>query len=84
LTPEQQDQVFGALYEVTLNQLSGAASPTATNPAEQLQWVSEQKAKALEPLLTPAQMESFRQQQNVQMKFMKEILGKMDASNTKK
>jgi hypothetical protein len=79
LTPEQQDQVFGAVYDVTLTQLKGgsANAPHFTNSAEQMQWAWEQKAKALEPLLNPSQLAAYRQQQQAQLAIVKEIDSKM-------
>jgi RNA polymerase sigma factor (sigma-70 family) len=77
LTPEQQDQVFGALYQTTLNQYAQTNTPKFTSSAEQMQWAFEQKAKALEPLLSTTQLASYRQQQELQLKFLKEIESKM-------
>ncbi len=77
LTPEQEDRAFAALYEASLHELNGDAKPTATNQVEAMQWVLEQKAKALEPVLTPTQMESYRQQQATQLKLVKNIWDKM-------
>jgi RNA polymerase sigma factor (sigma-70 family) len=77
LTPDQEDRAFAALYDVSLNELNGAAKPSATNQVEAMQWLFDQKAKALEPVLTPAQMESYRQQQTSQMKLVKNIWDKM-------
>jgi RNA polymerase sigma factor (sigma-70 family) len=82
LSPEQKDRAFAALYDLSLNQLSGRATPGSTNQAEAMQWFLDQKAKALEPVLTAAQMESYRQQQTVQVKIAKDVLNRMqDASS---
>jgi RNA polymerase sigma factor (sigma-70 family) len=91
LTPEQEDRAFAALYDFDLNLMNGQAKPDvqagSTNPADMLrmtadllQWSSEQKAKALESVLTPAQMDSYRQQQAQQMQAISAAYGKMGAS----
>jgi hypothetical protein len=84
LTSEQEDRVFAALYEVSLNQLTGSSKPTTTNQAEAMQWALDQKTKALEPVLTPTQMESYRQQQAIQAKLIKDLMGKMQGSSGSK
>jgi len=84
LTSEQQDRVFAALYDVSFSQLSGSATQTFAKPADQIQWALDQKAKALASVLTPAQLEGYRQQQGVQLKFLKDILEKMDGANKPK
>lgn len=77
LTPEQQDQAFAALYDLSLSQLSGTAKPPATNRVDVMQWALDQKAKALEPILTPAQMDQYRQQLALQSKILQDIGNKM-------
>ena len=76
LTPEQQDKVRDALYEHSLKQLNGeaaqwiiasrAANPGNPVPASQI--FLEQKLKALEPVLTPEQLDKYRQLQEAQQK----------------
>ena len=46
-----------------------------------MEWVLDQKTKALEPVLTPTQFESYRQQQASQAKLMKDILSKMQGAS---
>jgi hypothetical protein len=41
------------------------------------QWMLDQKAKALEPVLTSAQMENYRQQQALQLQAAKDMWSKM-------
>ncbi len=78
LTAEQEDRAFAALYGVTFDQLTGGPKPpSTTDQAEAMQWLLEQKAKALEPILTPAQMETYRQQLAAQSKLVKDILNRM-------
>jgi hypothetical protein len=84
LTPDQQDRAFAALYDVYFAQLSGSAKPPPGNQAEIMQWTLDQNAKALEPVLTPAQLESYQQQQAIQAKLSKDILSKMQAAGISK
>jgi hypothetical protein len=94
LTAEQTDRVYAALYEVSFNQLTGRTQPPSTNPgvlddplaaqAEAMQWTVNQKAKALESILTPTQLENYRQQQALQAKLAKEMLNKMQGSTNAK
>jgi RNA polymerase sigma factor (sigma-70 family) len=94
LTAEQTDRVYAALYEVSFNQLTGRTQPPSTNPrvlddplaaqAEAQQWTLNQKTKALESVLTPTQLENYRQQQALQAKLVKEMLDKMQGSTNAK
>ena len=65
LTTEQEDRAFAALYQVSFDQLSGKAKPPTTNEVEATLWDRDLRAKALEPILTPTQLESYRQQQAI-------------------
>ena len=90
LTAEQTDRVYAALYEVSFNQLTGRTQPPSTNPrvlddplaaqAEDMQWTLNQKTKALESVLTPTQLENYRQQQALHAKLVKEMLDKMQGA----
>jgi hypothetical protein len=84
LTPEQMDQVYAALYELTFNQLTGSVKQKFANVGEEMQWALEQKTKALEPLLTETQLENYRQQQAVQAKLVKDIVNKLEGSGDAK
>jgi hypothetical protein len=96
LTSEQEDRAFAALYDVNFNQLTGSPTPTSapasTNLADMMQGVVQgvmqgafdQKTKALESVLTPTQMENYRQQQARQLKAANDILGKTDGANGSK
>jgi len=81
LTSEQEDRAFAALYEVSFNQLTGTAKPATTNQADGMVWVLDQKAKALEPILTPEQSEKYHQQRAVQAKLVKDIWSKMNGGS---
>jgi RNA polymerase sigma factor (sigma-70 family) len=84
LTSEQEDRAFAALYEVSFNQLTGSTKPAAANQAEAMQWALDQKAKALEPVLTATQLDSYRQQQAAQAKLIKDIMSKMQGTTGSK
>jgi RNA polymerase sigma factor (sigma-70 family) len=78
LAPEQLDPVFAALYQTSLDQIDGKVKPEGKSRTEIIQWTLDQKAKALEPLLTAPQLEKFRRQQEMQSKLVKDMLGKMN------
>jgi len=80
LSADQQDGVFAALYDVNFKQLAGNTKPPTGNQAEVMQWTLDQKAKVIEPVLTPAQLESYQQQQAIQAKLAKDILSKMQGA----
>ncbi len=77
LSQEQQDKVFNALYDYTVDQLSGknpSVPPKELGPTELIEWQFEQKAKALETVLTPEQLESYRKLQESQARLIKGML----------
>lgn len=77
LSQEQQDKVFNALYDYTVAQLAGKSTtptPKDLDPVALIEWQFEQKAKALESVLTPAQLESYRKLQESQAKMIKGML----------
>jgi len=87
LTSEQLDRVYAALYEVSFSQLAGGTkrSPGDTaGEAEAMQRAEDQKAKALEPVLTPTQLDKYRQQQAIRVKLVKDIMNKLEASGGSK
>lgn len=84
LTQDQLDRAFAALYEANFNQMSGSTKPPAGNQAEVMQWTLDQKARALQPILTQAQMDSYQQQQAIQAKLAKDILSKMQGTTDPK
>lgn len=79
LSQSQQDQAYAILYDQNLAQLKGQlASPpsaAASTPAEAMQGLLDQKTKALEAVLTPSQLERYRQQQQAQIKFLQTMTG---------
>lgn len=80
LAAEQLDPVYAALYDLNFSQLTGKAKPDVVNQGEAMQWALDQKAKALEPLLTETQLESYRRQQALQAKLVKDIMTRMEGS----
>ncbi len=80
LVPDQLDHVYAALYQVSFDQLTAATKPPPmTNQADAMQWTLDQKTKALEPVLTPTQLDKYRQQQATQIKLIKDIMNKMQS-----
>jgi RNA polymerase sigma factor (sigma-70 family) len=81
LTAEQLDQVYAALYNVNLDQISGRTKPPpGTAMADVMQWTLDQKTEALEPILTPTQLDQYRQQQTLQAKVAKDVMSKMEGA----
>ncbi len=90
LTSEQLDRAYAALYEVSFSQLTGSTKPPSTSQqapgdavaaqAEAMQWAMDQKAKALESVLTATQMEDYRKQQAIQAKLVQDIMSKMQGA----
>jgi hypothetical protein len=84
LTSEQQDRAFAALYEANFNQLTGKTTPPTGDQAEVIQWTLDQKAKALESVLTAPQLENYQKQQAIQAKLAKDIWSKMQGAGGSK
>lgn len=77
LSPEQQDKVYGVLYDQYARQLSPDAAgsfPTNANPATAMQYQLDQKLNALQEVLTPAQLDSYKQFQAAQLKMIQGFL----------
>jgi hypothetical protein len=77
LSADQQDQVFNVLSQQLEKGLAGTlanqqSSPTSASDVLQQQF--DQKAKALEPVLTPTQMETYRKFQQTQLKMIKSFM----------
>jgi RNA polymerase sigma factor (sigma-70 family) len=79
LSSDQLDPAYAALYDVTFKDLTGDAKPPAsmTNMGDAMAWPLEQKTEALASVLTPAQLDLYRQQQASQAKLLKDIANKM-------
>lgn len=79
LTQQQQDQVFSALYDHTVDQLTGKGAAIlppgeATGPTEALDSLVEAKVKALSGVLTPEQLATYREMQRKQMDLIRGML----------
>jgi RNA polymerase sigma factor (sigma-70 family) len=84
LSSDQQDRAYAALYQLSLDQLSGSSkAPPGTSMADSFKWVLDQKAAALEPVLTPTQMDLYRQQLASQVQMQQAIFDKMQAAGFK-
>ena len=79
LTAEQQDKVFAVLYDQAVQQQNTEASdPQPANPAEAMQGVMHRKLQSLEGVLTPTQLAGYRQQQELQLTFLKRIVSQTE------
>jgi hypothetical protein len=79
LSQEQQDRAFNALYDFTLDTLNGKIEdgiPKDGDPAAALTQHFDRKVRALEGVLTPEQMESYRKLQESQVKMIQDMLPK--------
>lgn len=80
LSQEQQDKVFGVLYQQTLDTTSGAtanpASAATTDPTTAMQQALDKKIEALTPILTPDQLKSYRDLQEQQLKLIQAFMPK--------
>ena len=66
LSEEQKDAVFTALYDHTVAQKKGELNDSRPQTGGKLAneiWVMEDRINALEPVLTPVQLEQYRQMQ---------------------
>jgi hypothetical protein len=76
LSPEQQDQAFGALYNHAVSQLNPDGASLAErprNPIAALEWENSRKLQALEPALTTQQLESYRRMQEMQVQYWRSV-----------
>ncbi len=80
LKPEQLDGVYAALYEVTVDQLKETDKQKFANEGEAMQWALDQKAKALETVLTVDQLQTYRKDQAAQAKLFKDIIQRLESS----
>ena len=69
LTQEQEDQMYAALYQLSVDQLSFKdVAPAGGDKNSTAQWMTERKVKALENILTAEQLENYRQYTEKQTK----------------
>lgn len=85
LAPDQLDGVYAALYQVTVDQLTGAnPQQKVETEADAMKAALDRKAAALQPLLTETQMGTYRQEQAAQLKLLNDIMDKLQAAKTTK
>jgi hypothetical protein len=84
LTSEQADQAFAALYQVQFDRRTGKARSGARDELEDFMWQLDQQTKALEPILTPTQLEGLRQFQDSQAKSARDLYTKTQGANALK
>ncbi|HEY5914772.1 MAG TPA: sigma-70 family RNA polymerase sigma factor [Verrucomicrobiae bacterium] len=80
LKPEQLDGVYAALYQATVDQLNGSSNQKFANEGEAMQWGLDQKAKALETVLTEDQLQAYRKDQAAQARLFKDLIQKLESS----
>ncbi|MGB0581485.1 MAG: RNA polymerase sigma factor [Limisphaerales bacterium] len=73
LTQDQQDQAFEALYHQSMGQKTNPP-PSSGSPDSTMQWMVDQKVRALEPVLTPEQLEKYRKMQEQRMKMASSLM----------
>lgn len=79
LTEDQQDRVFGVLYDQALQQSRAVADdPEPANPAEAERRFLDRRLQALESVLTPTQLASYREHQELQLTFLARIASQME------
>ena len=84
LTSEQADRAFAALYQVTVAEFTSRNKLGAQDPAaDRARWM-DQRAKALESILTPAQLESYRQINAAQTNSAGDLSSQVEGGNGSK
>jgi Spy/CpxP family protein refolding chaperone len=80
LTQEQQDKVFSALYQQSVDPVSGLEatqkSASINDPAAALQQVFDKKVEALKPILTSEQLKTYRDLQEKQIQMIQAFFPK--------
>jgi hypothetical protein len=84
LTSEQADRAFAALYQFRLDRRTGKVNSGAQDEVEDFVWQLDQETKALEPILTSAQLDSLRQSQAARAKTAKDFYSKIQGSDGSK
>ena len=84
LTSEQADRAFAALYQFRLDRRTGKVNSGAKDDVEDFMWQLDQETKALEPILTSAQLDSLRQSQAALAKTAKDFYSKIQGSKGSK
>jgi hypothetical protein len=79
LSSQQQDQMFAVLYDHAVTQMDDASTSSPGRPRDPLaamQWQGEQKLKALESVLTPAQLDDYRRMQQTHFDSVKSVFSR--------
>ena len=87
LTQEQQDQVFGVLYDQSVKIYDASVNneiPKKDDPVAVLEWQIDQKAKGLASILSPEQVEVYRKQQQAGVQFLRNMLPAENSANKDK
>lgn len=78
LREDQNASVFNALHEVALEQVRAEADgPEPGNPAEAEERAMNRKLQALQAVLTPAQLASYRQHEEMHLAYLKRLAGQL-------
>ena len=72
------------MYQFRLDRLTGKVNSGAKDEVEDFVWQLDQETKALEPILTPAQLDSLRQSQDSQAKSYRDFYNKIQGSSGSK
>ena len=79
LTENQTEGVFAVLYDQALQQHHAEATePEPKDPTEAQERVLNRKLEALEGVLTPTQLAGYRQQQELQLAFLKRLVSRVE------
>lgn len=79
LTQEQQDQVFGALFNHAVNQLDPDPVVMSERPREPLaaaEWDAGRKLETMRSVLTPGQLDNYRRMQEFHLRFWRSATSK--------
>jgi Spy/CpxP family protein refolding chaperone len=80
LTQEQQDKVFSALYQQSVDPVSGLVATQVeaaiSDPAAALQQAFDRKVEALRPILTSEQLKTYRDLQEKQIQMIQAFFPK--------
>ncbi len=85
LSPEQQDQAFGALFNHAVNQLDpdhASLAERPRSPIAALEWENSRKLQALETALSSQQLESYRRIQDLQVQYWRSLAARNAAPAT--
>lgn len=76
LTQEQQDKVFGVLYQQSLDTIAPGANDNNSDPAGAMEKAITRKVEALRGVLTDEQLKSYQDLQEQQLKLIQAFIPK--------